>query len=388
MKGISFASERITNVTDVPKDLKEFKPCNRSLWKNSSSKNWDDWVWQLKHRITDLSQIRDSVDWLKLEEPFNVSIRNTRLKFAVTPYFLCLIDPMNPNCPIKKQVIPSTHESKFSPQEFDDPCNEQKYSPVSNLVHRYPDRVLLLVTNQCATYCRFCTRSRMVSHGRHVNDLSLQIEYIRKNKNIRDVLISGGDPLILSDTRLDQILSQIRRIKHVEILRIGTRVPIFLPQRITTNLCNVLKAYHPIYINVHINHPNELTLESKLALEKLADAGVPLGSQTVLLKGINDDPQIMMALVHKLLICRVKPYYLYHCDFVKGSSHFRSNIETGINIINQLRGFTTGFGVPEFVIDFPGGGGKVIIGSNKSLIIKNKTLETENYEHKKVYCPI
>jgi lysine 2,3-aminomutase len=266
-----------------------------------------------------------------------------------------------------------------------DPCGEDSHMPVPGLVHRYPDRVLFLVTDRCASYCRYCTRSRVVS-GVGEQELHTNFEeafrYLESHTEVRDVLLSGGDALIFSDDKLDKLLSRLRSIPHIEFLRIGTRVPIFLPQRITPELCAMLAKYHPLWMSVHVNHPRELTIEVKQALERLANAGIPLGNQSVLLAGVNDDLETMKTLVHKLLMCRVRPYYIYQCDLIKGSSHLRTSVAKGIEIIEGLRGHTTGYAVPQFVIDAPGGGGKVPINPGYILYHDNEKIVIRNYEGK------
>jgi lysine 2,3-aminomutase len=266
-----------------------------------------------------------------------------------------------------------------------DPCGEDAHSPVPGLVHRYPDRVLFLVTDRCASYCRYCTRSRLVSNATGYDfhpEYDRQIEYIRRHPEVRDVLLSGGDPLLLSDEKLEALLCRLRAIPHVEFLRIGTRIPIFLPQRVTPELCAMLRQFHPLFISIHTNHPRELTLEARAGLERLADAGIPLGNQSVLLRGVNDSAPVMKALLHKLLMCRVRPYYLYQCDLIAGSAHLRTSVRRGLEIMNQLRGFTTGYAVPQYVIDAPGGGGKVPINPEYILSHNHERVVIRNYEGK------
>jgi lysine 2,3-aminomutase len=266
-----------------------------------------------------------------------------------------------------------------------DPCGEDSHSPVPGLVHRYPDRVLFLVTDRCAAYCRYCTRSRLVSNATGYDfhpEFDRQIEYIREHKEIRDVLLSGGDPLLFSDEKLEDLLSRLRAIPHVEFLRIGTRIPIFLPQRITPALCDMLKQFHPLFISIHSNHPRELTTEVRAALGRLADAGIPLGNQSVLLRNVNDDPTVMKAQIQKLLMCRVKPYYLYQMDLISGSAHLRVSVRKGLEIMEKLRGHTTGYAVPTYVIDAPGGGGKVPIAPDYVLSRNADRVVIRNYEGK------
>jgi lysine 2,3-aminomutase len=343
-----------------------------ALWKDLSDQEWEDWRWQIKNRIHTLDAIAKIVVLTPQEEE-GIKKSNGRLSMAVTPYWLTLMDPHDPECPIRRQAIPHAEEFCFGNNEFVDPCAEDRDSPVNGLVHRYPDRVLLLATEQCAMYCRHCTRRRLVGEKQarllnakvlDMKALDAAMDYIRSNRKIRDVLISGGDPLMLEDEELELILKKVSDIPHVEFLRIGTRVPVTLPQRITPALVAMLKKYAPVWISIHFNHPKEISKRCKLACDMLTDAGIPLGSQTVLLKGINDKPYIMKKLMHELLKVRVRPYYIYQCDPVKGTAHFRTPVAVGINIIEKLRGFTSGYAVPTYVVDAPGGGGKVPVGPN------------------------
>ena len=291
--------------------------------------------------------------------------------------------------PIWKQVVPDPAELDDLGAE-DDPLEEDLMSPVPHLVHRYPDRVLLMVTNQCPIYCRFCTRKRLVGKPGFLKkgELDRAIAYLRAHTEVRDVILSGGDPLLLPDHLLERILKALRSIPHLELIRIGSRVPGTLPQRITPKLCEIMKKYHPIYMNLHFNHPDELTPEVKAACGRLADAGVPLGAQTVLLKGVNDDPAVMKRLMHQLLLARVKPYYLYQADLTKGTNHFRTPIETGMNIIRELQGHTSGMAVPHYVIDAPGGGGKIpVLPPDYLVYLDEEGAELKNYEHKTFYYP-
>ena len=332
-----------------------------SPWQGVSEREWNDWRWQLRHRVTTLEQLREILE-LTPEEVEGIQHSKGRLALAVTPYFVSLMDPVNPNCPIRRQAIPRMEEFHVSKSDMVDPCGEDKDSPVPGLVHRYPDRVLLLVTDQCAAYCRYCTRRRLVgSHEKSITQGNLEevLKYLRSHRKVRDVLLSGGDPLLLENERLEEILSRLRTIPHLELLRIGTRAPVTLPQRVTPGLVRMLKKYHPIMMSIHFTHPKEITDAVKKACGELADAGIPLGSQTVLLKGINDKPYIMKKLVHELLKIRVRPYYIYQCDLAVGTEHFRTSVATGIQIIEKLRGYTTGYAVPTYVIDAPGGGGKI-----------------------------
>ncbi|WP_286982259.1 lysine 2,3-aminomutase [Pseudothermotoga sp.] len=293
------------------------------------------------------------------------------------------MDPENPRCPIRMQAIPTAKELNISQEEMIDPLHEDVDSPVKGLTHRYPDRVLLLITDQCSMYCRHCTRRRFAGEtDSPLSDelLNSAIDYIKQNKRIRDVLLSGGDPLTLSTEKLENIISRIREIEHVEIIRIGTRVPVVLPMRITEELTSMLKKYHPIWLNTHFNHPKEITPQSRRALSMLADAGIPLGNQSVLLRGINDCPQIMKKLVHELVKNRVRPYYIYQCDLSRGLSHFRTTVAKGIEIIEYLRGHTSGFAVPTYVIDAPGGGGKIPVEPQYLISMGEGKVVLRNYE--------
>jgi len=305
----------------------------------------------------------------------------------ITPTVLATIKEKGD--PIWKQVVPDQAEMEDFAAE-DDPLEEDLMSPVPHLVHRYPDRVLLMVTNQCPIYCRFCTRKRLVGKPGFLKkgELDRAIQYLRQHTEVRDVILSGGDPLLLPDALLERILRALRTIPHLEIIRLGTRVPGTLPQRITPALCEVIKKYHPIYMNLHFNHPDELIPEVTAACGMLADAGVPLGAQTVLLKGVNDDPEVMKRLVHKLLLARIKPYYLYQADLTKGTNHFRTTVETGLQIIKALQGHTSGMAVPHFVIDAPGGGGKIpLLPADYLVHLDEEGAVVRNYEDKVFHYP-
>lgn len=363
--------------------LKEFRPSGRGPWKDVSESDWNDWKWQLKNRITRVEQLEKVMPGLTAEERAGAILCSTKLAMAITPHYFNLIDQEDENCPIRRQVIPRLEETGTAPWEMSDPCGEDSHSPVPGLVHRYPDRVLFLVTDRCAAYCRYCTRSRLVSNASGYDfhpEFDRQIGYIASHPEIRDVLLSGGDPLLFSDEKLEYLLHRLRSIKHIEFLRIGTRIPIFLPQRITPELCAMLKQFHPLFMSVHSNHPRELTTEVREALGRLADAGVPLGNQSVLLRHVNDDPVVMKALVQKLLMCRVRPYYVYQCDLIAGSAHLRTSVRRGLEIMQQLRGHTTGYAVPQYVIDAPGGGGKVPVNPNYVLSRNHDRVVIRNFE--------
>ncbi|MDH4321908.1 MAG: KamA family radical SAM protein, partial [Desulfobulbaceae bacterium] len=326
-----------------------------------SSKEWNSWQWQVAHRIRTVERLRAILPLSPAEEQA-LSQDGIMLPFAVTPYYMSLVSPDDPLHPIRRAVVPDINELRKGPGEEDDPLGEDSQSPVHGLIHRYPDRVLFLVHDFCSTYCRYCTRSRLVGHG-GVNAsqarLEKAIQYISATPTIRDVLLSGGDPLLLNDNKLEWLLARLRLIPHVEVIRIGTKVPAVLPQRITPKLVRMLRRYHPLWMSLHFMHPDECTPETNHACSMLADAGIPLGSQTVLLKGINDDVETMKNLVHGMMKMRVRPYYLYQCDPITGSSHFRTPVSKGLDIIKGLRGHTSGYGVPTYVIDAPGGGGKI-----------------------------
>src|SRR6266404_2058111 len=365
--------------------LKEFHSAGRGFWSNIADSDWNDWRWQLKHRITSAEQLQRLMPTLTPEEYGGAKLANHKLALAITPYFFNLIDPADENCPIRWQVIPRVEETQTASWEMSDPCGEDAHSPVPGLVHRYPDRVLMLVTDRCAAYCRYCTRSRLVSNASGYDfhpEFDQQIEYIRRTPAIRDVLLSGGDPLLFSDEKLEALLSRLRAIPHVEFLRIGTRIPIFLPQRITPQLCEMFRKYHPLFVSIHSNHPRELTTEVRDALALLADAGIPLGNQSVLLRHVNDDPVVMKAHVQKLLMCRVRPYYIYQCDLISGSAHLRTTVRKGLEIMEELRGHTTGYAVPQYVIDAPGGGGKVPVNPEYVLSRNADRVVIRNYEGK------
>lgn len=358
-------------------------------WSQLSDENWFDWRWQLRNR---LNKKEDFLKYIKLTdaeiEGFDIALN--KLSVSVTPYFFNLIDPNNPNCPIRRQVIPTSHESVISDTEMVDPVGEENSMPVPGIVHRYPDRVLFLVTDRCASYCRYCTRSRLVSNAQDYGfhpSFDQGLDYIEKNTSVRDVLISGGDPLLLSDDKINHLLTKLSKIKHVEFIRIGTRVPVFLPQRITNHLLNIFKQQENLWLSVHINHPLECTRELYLVCRKLVGSGIPLGNQSVLLKGINDKTETMKSLIHRLLMMKVKPYYLYQCDLIEGSSHLRVDPSVGIKIIEELRGHTTGYAIPQFVIDAPNGGGKIPVNPNYIIDKNKKGITLKNYEGKNFFYP-
>lgn len=350
-------------------------------WEDVPPAQWNDWRWQLSHRLNTVEDFAQVIRLTPEEKEGLLSPEHFRVD--VTPYFASLMNPEDPNCPIRRQVIPTAKERVPFEAESADSLAEDAHSPVPGLVHRYPDRVLVLATTQCASYCRYCTRSRMVGdpHAQFsLADHERQLAYIAATPQIRDVLISGGDPLVLPQRVLEHLLQRLRSIPHVEVIRIGTRVPVFLPQRITSELVDMLRRYHPLWMNIHFNHPKEITPEVEVALARLADAGIPLGSQTVLLAGINDCPNVMLSLMHKLVRNRVRPYYLYQCDLVHGAGHFRTPVAKGIEIMEALRGHTSGYAIPTYVIDAPEGGGKVPILPTYLLSMSESRVVVRNYE--------
>ena len=373
---------RTTRVAEVkPPAEEEVQP---NPWKDATDEEWQDWRWQLRNRITKAEQLKLLLN-LNEEEVAAIDASKGKMATAITPYFVTLMSRTDPNCPIRRQALPTLEEFHVSPHDLLDPCAEDENSPVHSLVHRYPDRVLLLVTDKCAVYCRYCTRRRMVGSSENCikeEELDAAIAYIQATKKIRDVLISGGDPLLLEDDHLERILSKLRKVPHVEMVRIGTRVPVTCPQRITPALTNMLKKYHPLWMSIHFSHPKEITKEVRRSCGLLADSGIPLGSQTVLLRGINDKPSIMKRLMHELLKIRVRPYYIYQCDLAMGTEHFRTPIAVGMNIIEKLRGHTTGYAVPSFVIDAPGGGGKIPVGPTYLISQDKGKMVLRNYQGK------
>jgi lysine 2,3-aminomutase len=325
---------------------------------------WGDWRWQLRNRIATLAEIERLLP-LTADERAGMAAAPAHFRVGVTPYYFSLIDRAHPSCPVRMQVIPRAGELVTEPGELLDPLGEDSHRPVSAIFHRYPDRCLLLALDRCAIYCRHCNRRRLVGQAESAlsrQDLADAVDYIRRTPAIRDVLISGGDPLTLSTARLEEIVAAVRAVEHVEIIRIGTRVPVVLPMRIDDELVAMLRRYHPLYVNTHFNHPKELTTAARAACEKLADAGIPLGNQTVLLRGVNSSVRVLRALFTGLLRCRVRPYYLFQGDVAEGTGHLRTAVETGIALMDQLRGHISGLAIPHLVIDTPGGMGKVSIG--------------------------
>jgi lysine 2,3-aminomutase len=352
------------------------------VWKDVTDEQWNDWKWQVRNRITTLEELK-AVAVLTEEEEAGVKKSLEILRMGITPYYAALMDERDPNCPVRKQAIPTIAETHKADADMDDPLHEDEDSPVPGLTHRYPDRVLLLITDMCAMYCRHCTRRRFAGSNDQeiqIDHIDAAIEYIRNTPVVRDVLLSGGDCLLVSDERLEYIISRLRAIPHVEIIRLGSRTPVVMPQRITPALVDMLKKYHPIWLNTHFNHSKEVTAEAKEAVRLLADAGVPLGNQSVLLRGVNDCVHIMKHLVHDLVKIRVRPYYIYQCDLSVGIEHFRTPVSKGIEIIEGLRGHTSGYAVPTFVVDAPGGGGKTPVMPNYVLSQSPSRVVMRNYE--------
>ncbi|MBC7855156.1 MAG: KamA family radical SAM protein [Pirellulaceae bacterium] len=367
-----------------PRVISRSRDFRRRFFPQATEGDWNDWRWQSRNRIRKLDQL-DRMLILSDDEREALVKGESMLPVGITPYYMSLLDREDPMQPLRRTVVPVTGEFVRTPGEADDPLGEDGHSPTPGLVHRYPDRVLLLALDFCSTYCRYCTRSRVVGHGEIMpNEQRLEkaFEYIRQTPQIRDVLISGGDPLALAEDKLDWILGNLRKIPHLEFIRIGTKMPAVLPQRITPQFCRMLKKYSPIWMSVHFLHPDECTPEATIACNRLADSGVPLGSQTVLLKGVNDDVEVMKSLNHKLLMMRVRPYYIYQCDPISGSSHFRTSVSKGLEIIEGLRGHTTGYAVPTYVIDAPGGGGKIPLQPNSIVGRDGDDLLLRNYEGK------
>lgn len=351
-------------------------------WRNVSLEQWNDWHWQLANRITTLEELNEIIP-LSEEEKEGIQRALVNLRMAITPYYVSLMDSDDPDDPIRKQAIPISMELQDGDYDLEDPLHEDVDSPVPGLTHRYPDRVLLLVTDQCSMYCRHCTRRRFAGTNDQVrphDEIEMAFDYINKHPIIRDVILSGGDSLCISDERLELILRRLREIPHVEIIRIGTRTPVVMPQRITTKLCEIIKKYHPVWLNTHFNHPREITPEAKIACDMLSNSGVPLGNQTVLLKGINDCPYVIKDLMHRLLEIRVRPYYIYQCDLSSGIEHFRTSVAKGIEIMELLRGHTSGLAVPTYVIDAPGGGGKIPVMPQYLISQSEQKVILRNYE--------
>lgn len=359
----------------------QFTSRRAPIYADVPAEKWNNWRWQLSHRLNSVEEIEKVLN-LTDSERKALSAQNL-FRVDITPYYISLINPEDPNDPIRKQVIPTAAEMVPFTSMMEDSLAEDKHSPVPGLVHRYPDRVLMLVTTQCATYCRYCTRSRIVGDPTATfsrDEFEMQIEYLKNTPQVRDVLLSGGDPLVLAPKVLEEILRRLREIPHIEIVRIGSRVPVFLPMRVTSELTEMLEKYHPLWLNIHVNHPNEISAELAEATDKLSKAGVPLGNQSVLMAGVNDCSHIQRDLVQKLVQIRVRPYYLYQCDLVEGAGHFRTPVGKGIEIIEALRGHTSGYAVPQFIVDAPGGGGKIPLQPNYLLSYSDHKIIVRNYE--------
>ncbi len=363
MPKYQFPSRRAAIYADIPDD------------------KWNNWRWQLSNRINSLEEFEKV---LHLTDSERQALSAPGLfRVDITPYFISLIDPDDPDDPVRKQIVPTAAELVPFTAMMEDSLSEDRHSPVPGLVHRYPDRVLMLVTTQCASYCRYCTRSRIVGDPSATfssAEFEMQLEYLRRTPQVRDVLLSGGDPLVLAPKVLEMILTRLREIPHIEIVRIGSRVPVFMPMRVTTELTDMLQQFHPLWMNIHVNHPNEITAELEEAADKITRAGIPLGNQTVLLAGVNDNVHIQRELVQKLVRIRVRPYYLYQCDLVAGAGHFRTAVGKGIEIMEGLRGHTSGFAVPQYIVDAPGGGGKIPLSPNYLLSMSDHKIILRNYE--------
>lgn len=352
------------------------------LWRDVPEQKWNDWKWQLGHSVKTIEELKQIINMTPDEERGMIECKKF-FKMAIPPYYATLMDPDDPNCPMRLQAVPITAEVDFAEEDMRDPLFEDVDSPAPGLTHRYPDRVLLLITDFCGMYCRFCTRRRFTAHdhgANTLNGLEPAFQYLEKTKAVRDVLISGGDPLLTSDKHLESVIKRLREIPHIEIVRIGSKVPCTSPQRITQELVNMLKRYHPIWINTHFNHPKEITPEARRACELIVDAGIPLGDQTVLMKGINDCPSIMKRLMHDLVKMRVRPYYIYQCDMSQGIEHFRTKVSKGLEIMEHLRQHTSGYAVPTFVLDAPGGGGKIPIMPQYLVSMSDKKVVVRNFE--------
>ncbi len=360
---------------------REFTSKRAPVYADIPDDKWYNWRWQLSNRINTVEEFEKVVPLTESERKA-LSASNL-FRVDITPYFISLIDPTDPDDPIRKQVVPTDRELVPFTAMMEDSLAEDRHSPVPGLVHRYPDRVLMLVTTQCATYCRYCTRSRIVGDPAATfsrAEFEMQIEYLQRTPQVRDVLLSGGDPLVLAPKILDEILRRLREIEHIEIVRIGSRVPVFLPMRITDELCEMLQKYHPLWLNIHVNHSNEISQELAEATDRLTRAGIPLGNQAVLLAGVNDNIHIQRQLVHDLVRIRVRPYYLYQCDLVEGAGHFRTPVAKGIEIMEGLHGHTSGYAVPQFIVDAPGGGGKIPVAPNYLLSMSDHKIILRNYE--------
>jgi lysine 2,3-aminomutase len=367
-----------------PNVRSRFKPGPRGAWKDVADASWNDWHWQQRERVTRLEQL-EQVIRVTPDERRAVQETAAEFQMGITPYYAALMDPEDPSCPVRLQSVPTMDETVVSAVDLEDPLAEERDMPTPGITHRYPDRVLFYVTHNCPVYCRHCTRKRKVADPTSAaakKQIEDSLAYVEKHPEVRDVVVSGGDPLSLSDDRLDYILGRLRAIPHVEIFRLGTRNLVTLPQRVTDDFVRMLREHHPVFVNTHFNHPKECTAEAFEACRRIADAGCPIGNQMVLLKGVNDDPKLVKELNHRLLLMRVRPYYIYQCDLAKGIGHFRTPVEKGIEIIEHLRGHTSGLAVPQFVIDAPGGGGKIPVNPQYVTGRDGKRWKLRNYAGK------
>lgn len=352
------------------------------LWKDVTEEQWNDWHWQVQNRINDVEDLKKVIK-LTDQEAKDIGEVLKKFRMGITPYYASLMDPEDPNCPVRKQAVPTIMETHAGFGDMEDPLHEDADSPVPGLTHRYPDRVLFLITDQCSMYCRHCTRRRFAGQndsGVPMERIDACIEYIRNTPEVRDVLLSGGDCLLVEDDKLEYIFKKLREIPHVEIVRLGSRTPVVMPMRITDDLVNMLKKYHPVWLNTHFNHPKEITPAAVEACRKLADAGIPLGNQSVLLRGVNDCPNTMLELMHGLVKMRVRPYYIYQCDLSMGIEHFRTKVSKGLEIMESLRGHTSGYAVPTFVVDAPGGGGKTPVMPQYLISMSPSKVVLRNFE--------
>ncbi|HEY3353339.1 MAG TPA: KamA family radical SAM protein [Polyangia bacterium] len=359
------------------------------LWRDVTEEQWNDWRWQVKNSLRSIDTLRQVVRLTAAEEEGLLSTREV-FQMAITPYYATLMDPEDAHCPVRRQAVPNVGETRPTAAEMADPLTEDEHIVAPNLVHRYPDRALLLVNNMCAMYCRFCTRKRYTGCSNETlprAEFQQCLDYLRAHPEIRDVLVSGGDPFIMSDARLDELLAGLRSVPTIEVIRIGTRIPVVMPMRVTDELCATLRKYAPVWVNTHFNHPKELTPAAREACGRLLDHGIPMGNQTVLLKGINSSCRTLKTLFQQLVASRVWPYYLYQCDLVEGTDHFRTPVAKGLEIMEQLRGHTSGFAIPTFVIDTPGGGGKIPLGPQYLVTASEKEVTLRNFEFRTFHYP-
>jgi lysine 2,3-aminomutase len=367
------------NIARVGRDWRDIP-----RWQDVTEEQWNDWRWQIKHSLRTLEDVREVLN-LSPDEVEGMEATRDLFHTAIPPYYAALMDPDDPDCPVRRQAIPIGAEAHRAPGEMTDPLSEDEHMVAPGLVHRYPDRALLLVNNMCAMYCRFCTRRRYTAQQNEAlprEDLQKVLRYLRRHREVRDVLVSGGDPLSMADTRLEETLAALRSVPSIEIIRIGTRMPVVLPMRVTARLAQILRRFAPLFVNTHFNHAKELTAEAVAAVGRLIDAGIPMGNQAVLLRGVNSTPRAVRELVHRLVRARIWPYYLYQCDVVEGSEHFRTPVAKGIEIMESLRGHTSGYAIPRFVIDAPGGGGKVPVMPQYLLSQSEREVKVRNYEWK------